>query len=62
MKQNIIKLLAQNGQAPVIDTIDKSIRDFKQLGYERGEIKETIREIFWGLDEKIDAYILSIGY
>jgi len=62
MRKNIIQLLAQKGQEPVIACIDKSVQDFKRMQYERGEIKETIREIFWGIDNKIDSYILSIGY
>lgn len=62
MRNKIIQLLAKQGQSPVIHSIDKSIQDFKSLGYDRGEIKETIREFYFGLDEKIDSYIISIGY
>lgn len=62
MKTQIKQLLAQQGQQPVIASIDKSIRDFKRLEYTRGEIKETIREFYFGLDGKVDEYIISIGY
>lgn len=62
MRNQIKSLLANKGQEPVINSIDKSISDFKQLGYYREEIKETIRDIFFGLDSKIDKYIISKGY
>jgi len=62
MRNSIKSLLAQKGQAPVMSSIDKSINDFKRLGYSKGEIKETIREFYFGLDGKIDSYIIQIGY
>lgn len=62
MRQQIMKILAQKGQSPVIDSINKTINDFEKLRYSKGEIKETIRDFFFGLDGKIDAYIIEIGY
>lgn len=62
MRQNIMKLLAQKGQEPVKSAIHKSIDDLRSLKYERSEIKETIREIFFGLDGIVDKYIISLGY
>jgi len=62
MRNNIKAVLAQQGQAPVIHSIDKSIRDFRNMDYTRAEIKETIRDIFFGLDSKIDAHIIKLGY
>jgi hypothetical protein len=62
MRQNVKQLLAQKGQAPVLSTIDKTIQDFKQMRYTHGEIKETVREFFYGIDGKVDEYIISKGY
>ena len=62
MRQDIIKLLALRGQEPVICSINKSIVDLKRAGYDRSEISDTIRDIFFGLDGKIDNYIISQSY
>ena len=62
MKQQLLAILAKQGQAPIIKSIDGSIRDLKRSQYTYLEIKETIRDIFWGIDGKIDKYIESIGY
>ena len=62
MRQNVIRLLAQKGQSPVKGAIHKSIQDFKSLCYPYPEIKDTIREIFFGLDGEIDQYIIYLGY
>lgn len=62
MRNSIKQLLSQKGQTPVISAIDRSIQEFKSMRYERAEIKETIREIFFGLDAKVDEYIIKIGY
>ena len=57
MRQNIIKLLAQQGQGAVIASISNSVNDLKRCQYTRLEIKETIKEWFSGLDSKVDEYI-----
>jgi hypothetical protein len=62
MKQQLLSILAQQGQTPIINSIEQSIREFKQLHYCHAEIKETIREMFFGIDGKIDSYIISKGY
>lgn len=62
MRSNIIRLLAQQGQAPVILAINKSIDDLKRAKYTHGEIKEIVREWFYGLDGKVDEYIINKGY
>lgn len=62
MRSNIIRLMAQQGQAPVIISINKTVADLKRLEYTRGEIKDTLREWYFGLDEKVDNYIINLGY
>ena len=62
MKNKIIALLAQQEQQAVISSIDRTIQDFKQMRYTHGEIKESVREFFFGIDGKIDDYIILKGY
>jgi hypothetical protein len=62
MRNRIIELLKLKGQQPILESIDKSIKDFKRLGDSKAEIKELIRGFYFGLDNKIDNYIISIGY
>lgn len=62
MRNKIKNVLAQQGQQPVISAIEKSINDLKRAQYTKGEIKESIREWFYGLDGKVDKYIISKGY
>jgi len=57
MRQRIIELLKQQGQTPVINAIAKSREDLKRAGYDRTEIKDTIKEWIYGLDGKVDTYI-----
>lgn len=59
MRQRITALLRQQGQAPVIEAIRKSANDLKRSGYDRAEIRDTVREWFYGLDGKVDAFINS---
>lgn len=59
---DIMAIIRQQGYQAIIPAIDKSIRDFKQLDYTRSEIKETLRDCFFGFDDRIDAYIISKGY
>lgn len=62
MRETIKKILAQKGPAALIASIGTTVRDFKRLQYTRGEISETLREWFWGLDGKVDKYIEELGY
>ena len=62
MKQQVKSIIANKGYEAVIPSIEQSIRDFKRLEYTRGEIKETIRDCFFGIDSRIDDFIISKGY
>lgn len=62
MQANIKSIIANKGYESIIPAIDKSIRDFKNMEYTRGEIKETIRECFFGIDDRLDGYIINLGY
>ena len=57
MTQQIKQVLATSGYGPIYSAIDKSITDLKQAGYDRGEIKETIVDMFGGDNGPIDQYI-----
>lgn len=59
---NIKSIIANKGYEAIIPAIDKSIRDFKNMDYSQGEIKETLRDCFFGFDGRIDNYIASKGY
>jgi len=56
------QVIKTQGITPIINSINASIRDLKQLGYEHGEIKETLNDMFKGLDSRIDVYIATRGY
>lgn len=62
MKQKIKSIIANKGYEAIIPSIDSSIRDFKKQEYNRGEIKETLRDCFFGVDSRIDEYIISKGF
>jgi hypothetical protein len=62
MTNNIKSIIANKGYEAIIPAIDKSIRDFKNMEYSRGEIKETLRECFYGVDSRIDSYLIMKGY
>ncbi len=62
MRKKIELLLKAKGQAPVINSIDKTISDLKRAGYYYSEVKDTVREFFYGIDGKVDNYIISKGY
>lgn len=62
MKQTIKSIIANKGYEAVIPSIEQSIRDFKRMEYTRAEIKETLRDCFFGVDERIDSFIVSKGY
>lgn len=57
MKQAVKELLAQKGYSPVFDAISKSVRDLKQAQYTRGEIRETLFDMFGKDDQKIIDFI-----
>jgi hypothetical protein len=62
MRNDIKSLLAQKGYSPVFSAIERSIADLKQAQYTRGEIRETINEIFGLSDPKIVEFVQSLGY
>ena len=62
MKHTIKSIITNKGYEAVIPTIEQSIRDFKRMEYTRAEIKETLRDCFFGVDERIDSFIVSKGY
>jgi hypothetical protein len=53
MRPSVERLLKQKGYDPIFQTIDKSKRDFKRLGYTKGEIEETLFDMFGNIDPKI---------
>jgi len=53
MRPAVKKLLNQKGYSPIFQAIDKSKRDLKQMGYTRGEIKDTLIDMFGDDDPKI---------
>jgi uncharacterized protein YeeX (DUF496 family) len=55
-------IIKQKGFESLIPAIDASVRDFKKLEYSRSEISETLREMFFGYDERIESYIINLGY
>jgi hypothetical protein len=59
---NILAIIRQQGIEPLKVSIDKSIRDLKRSEYTKQEISETIRGVFYGYNEKLDAYIRDLGY
>jgi hypothetical protein len=62
MRKLIEGIIANKGYEVVLDSINKSITDLKRSQYEHGEIKETVRSIYFGLDDRLDAYITRKGY
>ncbi len=59
---DIKNIIANKGYQSILPAIDSSIRDFKKLDYSKSEIKETLRDCFFGYDERIDNYITAKGY
>ena len=57
MKNKVRVLLAQKGYGPIFASIDQSFRDLKQAQYTRGEIKETLLDLFDIGDTTILNYI-----
>ncbi len=53
MRPSVERLLKQKGYDPIFQTIDNSKRDFKRLGYTKGEIEETLFDMFGNTDPKI---------
>ena len=53
MTPAVKKVLQQKGYAPIFKTIDNSKRDFKRMGYSRGEIQDTLFDMFGSEDPKI---------
>ena len=47
------KLLKQKGYSPIFQAIDNSKRQFKQMRYSRGEIQDTLIDMFGDEDPKI---------
>ena len=53
MRPAVKKLLKQKGYAPIFTAIDNSKRQFKQMRYSRGEIQDTLIDMFGDEDPKI---------
>ena len=53
MRPSVKKLLKQKGYDPIFHTIDTSKRQFKQMRYSRGEIQDTLFDMFGTEDPKI---------
>ena len=52
MKPQVKKLLKQKGYSPIFQAIDTSKRQFKQMRYSRGEIQDTLIDMFGDEDQK----------
>ena len=53
MRPAVKKLLKQKGYGPIFQAIDNSKRQFKQMRYSRGEIQDTLIDMFGSEDPKI---------
>ena len=53
MRPAVKKLLKQKGYGPIFQAIDNSKRQFKQMKYSRGEIQDTLIDMFGKEDPKI---------
>ena len=53
MRPAVTKLLKQKGYSPIFNAIDQSKRQFKQMRYSRGEIQDTLIDMFGDEDPKI---------
>mgnify|MGYP003109620997 CR=1 FL=1 len=53
MRPAVKKLLKQKGYDPIFHAIDTSKRQFKQMRYSRGEIQDTLIDMFGDEDPKI---------
>ena len=53
MRPSVKKLLKQKGYDPIFHAIDTSKRQFKQMRYSRGEIQDTLFDMFGDEDPKI---------
>ena len=53
MRPAVKKLLKQKGYGPIFQAIDNSKRQFKQMRYSRGEIQDTLIDMFGDEDPKI---------
>ena len=59
MRPSVEKLLKQKGYAPIFQAIDKSKRQFKQMRYTKGEIEDTLFDMFGNTDPKIVKKIME---
>ena len=59
MKQQTLNVIAQQGYSEIFAAIHNSIRDLKQAGYYREEIKETIMDSL-GVDDKTISFINKV--
>ena len=53
MRPAVKKLLKKKGYGPIFQAIDNSKRQFKQMRYSRGEIQDTLIDMFGSEDPKI---------
>jgi hypothetical protein len=59
-EDTIDKILANKGYGPVLQAIAKSKSDFKRLGYSKGEIEDTLYNMFGKKDPKIVKAIKEV--
>ena len=57
MRPDMAKVLAKEGYSPIFASIDRSKRDLKRHGYTKGEITETLIDIFGNTDPKVSQRI-----
>jgi hypothetical protein len=62
MKYKILQIIANKGVESVFPSVLSTISDFKKEDYSKSEIKEMIREHFFGIDTKLDLFIINQGY
>jgi hypothetical protein len=62
MRNTIKQVLKTKGQNAIYPSILATINDLKKEGYSYNEIKETVRNTFYGIDTKIDFFIEKQGY
>lgn len=62
MRNTIKGVLRTHGHQAIYATILSTISDLKKEGYSYSEIKETVRDYYFGLESKIDVFIEKQGY
>lgn len=62
MKYRIFKIIANKGVESLFPSVTRCISDFKKDGYSSKEVKEAIRECYFGIDSRLDSFIIQQGY